>query len=108
VAQRVISQQRKKEALKLHSHDSAESSLNALECSMVSPSDAGHTFSLQQPQAQKQQEQEQEPEEGEIMGNDLGNIPENSDEMLTTGEWQEARDQEPAAAAVSFPVYWCC
>lgn len=44
--QRVIADQRRKEALKLHSQQSAEASLAAIDARLVSSQDAGHTFSI--------------------------------------------------------------
>lgn len=85
----MIAQQRRKEALRFHSQESADSAIKAQEESMVSASDGGHTFSLTAPAPQAT------PQTGE----DLSRITENSDELLSTRDWGAKMDKAAEDAA---------
>ena len=86
--QKVIAQQRRKEALRFHSQNSAENAIKAHDAQVISASDAGHTFSLASL-----------PQQAPQAGQDLTNITENSDEILTTTEWGVKLDRQATAAA---------
>lgn len=93
--QKVIADQRHKEALKLHSQTSAEASLLALEARVVSRQDAGHTYSLATSLSPA----------GGSGQQDLSLIEENSDELLNTMDWARKHDAEQQQiAASSAPV----
>lgn len=86
--QKVIAQQRRKEALKFHSQNSAENAIKAHDAQVISASDAGHTFSLASL-----------PQQAPLAGQDLTNITENSDEIMTTTEWGAKLERQAAGAA---------
>ena len=88
--QRIILEQRRKEALKLHSQQSAEASLAALDARLVSPQDAGHTFAMPSSAAQ--------PVKPSLSGQDLTLIEEHSDELLSTCDWAQRYDEQAATA----------
>lgn len=90
VLQRVIAQQRRKEALRFHSQESADKVLEAHDAQVISSSDAGHTFSLTAPAA---------PSHAPQTGNDLTQITENSDELLSTRDWATKLDERAAKGA---------
>ena len=90
--QRIILEQRRKEALKLHSQQSAEASLAALDARLVSPQDAGHTFAMPSNAAQPVTSSPQLP------GQDLTLIKEHSDELLSTLDWAQRYDEQASTA----------
>ena len=83
VLQKVIIQQRKKEALKLYDQKTAETMLRAHDAQVISSSDAGHTFSLN-PSSHP----------GAAQAGGMSNISENSDEMLSTMDWASKLDRQ--------------
>ena len=95
--QTVIAQQRRREALRFHSQNSAENAIKAHDAQVISASDAGHTFSLASL-----------PQQAPLAGQDLTNITESSTKMLSTreggaelGRESDAATAEPSTATAS-------